>query len=114
MKNGCFEKQFFIQTIVFIKLVVSLTIVNDDLSLTIANIIFFFKNYRFFQKRSFFKNNCIKTVANRFYKKRSFSKTIVIPFLKVQNEWVVFKNDSFFPKTKRSFLKTIEKRNKDD
>ena len=27
-------------------------------------------------------------------------------------EWVVFKNDRFFPKTKRLFLKTIEKRNK--
>ena len=35
-------------------------------------------------------------------------------FLKVQNEWVVFKNDRFFPKTKRSFLKTIEKRIKND
>ena len=31
-------------------------------------------------------------------------------FVKVQNEWVVFKNDHFFPKTKRSFLKMIEKR----
>ena len=50
-------------------------------------------------------------VTNRF-KKRLFSKTIVIRFLKVQNEWVVFKNDRFFPKTKPSFLKTIEKRNK--
>jgi len=44
--------------------------------------------------------------------RKSFSKTIVICFLKVQNEWVVLKNDSFFPKKKRSFLKTIEKRNK--
>ena len=46
------------------------------------------------------------------YKKRSLivlKKTIVIRFLKVQNEWVVFKNDRFFPKTKQSFLKTIEK-----
>ena len=37
---------------------------------------------------------------------------IVIRFLKVQNEWIVFKNVNFFPKTKRSFLKTIEKRSK--
>ena len=36
---------------------------------------------------------------------------IVICFLKVQNEWVVFKYDHFFQK-KRLFLKTIEKRNK--
>jgi len=28
---------------------------------------------------------------------------ITIRFLKVQNELVVFKNDRFFPKTKRSF-----------
>ena len=41
-------------------------------------------------------------------------KKIVNRFLKVQNECVVFKNDSFFPKTKRSFLKTIEKRKKTD
>ena len=37
------------------------------------------------------------------------TKTIVIRFLKVQNEWVVFEIDSFFQKTKRSLLKTIEK-----
>ena len=37
---------------------------------------------------------------------------IVIRFLKVLNELVVFKNDRFFPKMKRSFLKTIEKLNK--
>ena len=28
--------------------------------------------------------------------KRSFSKLIVIHFLKLQNEWVVFKNNRFF------------------
>ena len=37
---------------------------------------------------------------------------IVIHFLKVQNERVVLKNDPFFLKTKRSFLKTIEKQKK--
>ena len=54
-----------------------------------------------FQKRSFLK-------------KPSYKKTsqIIIRFLKVQNEWVVFKNDRLFPKTRRSFLKKIEKRNK--
>ena len=54
----------------------SLTIVNDDPSLTIVNIIV---NKIFFQKRS----------------QIVLIKTIAIRFLKVQNEWVVFKNDSF-------------------
>ena len=54
----------------------------------------------FFSKAIVFKNNRMKTVSNRL-------KTIVIYFLKVQNEWFVFKNDCFIPKTKRSFSKTI-------
>ena len=52
----------------------------------------------FFPKAIVFKNNRMKTVSNRL-------KTIVIYFLKVQNEWFVFKNDCFIPKTKRSVLK---------
>ena len=65
-----------------------LTIVNDDLSLTIVNIIVnkknqIFKSDRVLKKQSY-KNG-----------RKSSLKTIV-----------------FFPKTKRSFLKTIEKRNK--
>ena len=47
-----------------------------------------------------------------FFQKRSIFKTIVIRFLQVQNEWVVFKKDRFFPKTKQLFLKMIKKRNK--
>ena len=50
-----------------------------------------------------FSKNRIKTIV---------FKTVVIRFLKVQNEWVVFKNDCFYPKTKRSLLKTIGTRNK--
>ena len=65
----------------------SLTIVNDHPSLTIV----------------FLKNNRLENGRLSFLKKRSFSKTIVIRFLKVQN-------DRFFLKTKQSFLKTIEKR----
>jgi len=49
---------------------------------------------------------------NRFFKSDRFFKTIVIRFLQVQNEWVVFKKDRFFPKTKQLFLKMIKKRNK--
>ena len=78
-----------------------LTIVNDNPSLTIVNIIVNKKN---FKNDRFFKNNRIK--------KRSqivLIKTIVIRFLKVQINWVVFKNDRFFLKTKRSFLKTKQK-----
>ena len=90
-----------------------LMIVNHDPLLTIVKIIV--NKMFFFQKRSFFKNDCffktIKTVGNRFLK-TIVSKTIVIRFLKVHNEWVVFKKRDFFPKTKRSFLKTFEKRNK--
>ena len=85
---------------------------NDDPSLTIVNIIFnkmfFFQKLSFFTKAIVYKNNRIKNGKRKSF----FKKTIVIRFLKVQNEWVVFKNDRFFPKTKPSFLKTIEKRNK--
>ena len=54
----------------------------------------------------FFRNDCF---LKQSYKKRSqiiLIKTIVIRFLKDQNEWVVFKVFSIFQKTKRSFLKT--------
>ena len=80
------------KTTVFIKFVVSLTIVNynpsltivnDDPSLSIVNIIV---NRNFFQNRS----------------QIVLMKTIVIRFLKAQNE-------SIFPKTKRLFLKTKQK-----
>ena len=43
-----------------------------------------------------FKN--VRFLMEIVLKKQSFSKTIVIRFLKVQNDWVVFKNDSFFQK----------------
>ena len=44
-------------------------------------------------------------------KKRSFSKTIVIRFLHVQNQWVAFNNDRFLQKCYNSFWKR-SKRNK--
>ena len=47
---------------------------------------------------------------NRFFKSDRFFKTIVIRFLQVQNEWVVFKKDRFF--REQLFLKMIKKRNK--
>ena len=72
----------------------------------------FFQKGSFFQKRSSLKNIRIKNGRKLLFRKRSFSKTIVIRFLKVQNEWVAFKKRSFIPKTKRLFLKTIEKRSK--
>ena len=53
-------------------------------------------------------------VANRFNKNDCFQKTMAIRFLKVQNEWVVVKNDRFFSKTKQSFLKTKQKRSFND
>ena len=65
----------------------SLTIVRDDPSLTIVF------------KKQLYKNG-----------HKLFTKNV--RFLKVQNEWVIFKNYSFFPKTKLSFQKTIEKRKK--
>ena len=45
-------------------------------------------------KTTFDKIACKTTFIN--VEKRSFSKTIVFRFLKVQNEWVVFKNYRFF------------------
>ena len=50
---------------------------------------FSFKNDGFW-KSDRLKNNSIKNG------RKLFSETIVIRFLKVQNEWVVFKNDRFF------------------
>jgi len=102
---------------VFIKFVVSITIVNDnpsvtivtdDPSLTIVNIIVNIV----FSKAFVFKKQLYKKRSQIVFKKRLFSKTIAKRFLKVQNEWVVFKNDRYFPKKKRSFFKTIKKRNK--
>ena len=75
---------------------------NDDPSLTIVNIIvnkmFFFQKLSFLQKRLFKKNNRIKNGHKSFLK-----KTIVIRFLEVQNEWVVFNNDRFFQKRNHRF-----------
>ena len=59
---------------------------------------FFFSKTIFFKKAIVFKKESYKQVTNRFLKKRSFSVMVVIYFLKVQNEWVVFKNGSFFSK----------------
>ena len=80
--------------------VVSLTIINDNSLLMIVNI---FINDNFLYD-CFLKISRLKNDRQSFF--------IIIRFLKVQNEWVVFKNESFFPKTKQTFLKTILKRNK--
>ena len=84
----------------------SLTIVNDDPSLTIVNIIV---NKILFQKRSF-------SQKRSFFKKQSFSKMIAF-----KNARYSFSKSSkrvgrrsFFPKTKRSFLKTKQKRSLND
>ena len=53
-------------------------------------------------------------VANRFYKYRLYSKTIVIRFLKVKNELVVFKNDRFFPKRNDRFRKRLKNETRND
>ena len=82
--------------------------VNDDPTLTIANI---FINEKKIQKRSLFQKQYF---FKQSHKKRLLIvliKTIVFkndryPFSK-SSMWVVFKIDRFFPKTKRSFLKTI-------
>ena len=79
---------FFSKTAVFIKFVVPLTIVNGDSSLTIVNddpllmIVNLFINEKKFKNDSFFKQSYKKTIADRFI------KTIVIHFLKVQNETI--------------------------
>ena len=56
-----------------------LTIVNDDPLLMIVNL---FINEKKFKNDSFFKQSYKKTIADRFI------KTIVIHFLKVQNETI--------------------------
>ena len=84
----------------------SLTIVN-----IIVNNIFFLKR-SFFQKPQFLKKQSNKKRSQIVFIKRSFPKSIVIHFLKVQNEWVILKNDHFYHKTIRLFLKSIEKLNK--
>ena len=58
-----------------------MTIVNDNLLLKIV------------YDDSFFKNNPIKTIADYF-----LFFIIIIHFLKIRKEWVVFKNDSFSEK----------------
>ena len=92
-----------------------LTIVNDDTSnLTIVNIIghnIFFKNDLFFNKQSFFKKQSYKKRSQIVLIKRSFSKTIAIRFLKVENDWVVYKNDRFFEnETKNERLTIVYKK----
>ena len=52
----------------------------------------------FFPKQSFLKKQSYKKQSLIVFIKGLFSETIVIHFLKVQNEWVVFKNDRFFSK----------------
>ena len=67
------------------------------------------KNGRFVNDRErrpfvndrFVKNNRTKTGP------LSFSKTIVIRFLKVQNKWFVFKNNRFFQKRSDSFYNML-------
>ena len=107
-------QSFFQKTTVFIKFVFNdnplLSILNNNPSLTIVNIII---NNFFFQKGSSLKKNLYKKGCKSVLKQCSFSKMIIIWLIIIQNEWVVFKNDRFFPKTKQSFLKTIEKQKKD-
>ena len=82
------KKRSLLKTTVFIKFVVSLTIVN-----VIANK-FFFQTWSFFKKQS--------------YKKRSqivFIKTIVI-------RWVVFKNNRFLWKRNNRFWKQLKNETK--
>ena len=80
------------KTTVFIKFVVSLTIVNDDPSLSIVNIIV---NRKFVQKQSFKKRSQIVLI-----------KTIVIRFLKAQNESFFSENETIVleNKTKNDHL----------
>ena len=90
-----------------------LTIVNDDRSLTIVNDDSSLHNFQyFFFKRDRFlkKNNCINN-GHKSLKNDRFLKRSLFVFLKFKMSGSFLKR-SFFPKTKRSFLKTIEKRNK--
>jgi len=126
MAQRAFQKRPF-----FVKFVVSLTIFNDkplltifndDTLLTIVNIIvnntFFQKRpffvRLFFQKWSFFKKQSYKKRSKICFKKWSFSKRIVFRFLKVRNEWVVFKNDHFFRKRNNRFWKRLKNEAKKD
>ena len=70
----------------------SLTIDNDDPLSTIVNI--FITAFFFFKNDSFFKQS-YKNQSMIFFIKTILFKTIVIRFLNVQNEWVVFINDRF-------------------
>ena len=74
-KNRKRNDHFF--KVSFLKIVVSLTIVNGDPSITIVIIIvntFLFSKTIVFLKAIVFKNNSIKTVANRFLKNDLFQK----------------------------------------
>jgi len=116
----------FKKTTVFIKLVVSLTIINNNHFLRIVNndpflrIVYIFIIDNFFSKTIVFLKSTV--FLKQFNKKwllivlikSIVSKTNAICFLKVLNEWVVFKNDIFFQKWNDCFLKMIKKRNKND
>ena len=73
--------------------------VNDDPLLTLVNI---FINEKISKTIVFLRQSYTKRLLIVFIKK-NVSKTIVIRFLKDQNEWVVFKNDSFFRKRNDRF-----------
>ena len=106
-KNIFINDNFFSKTTVFIKFVVSFTIVNDNPSLTIVNddpsltivnddpsltIVNIFININFFSKTIVFQKD-------RFFKKQSYKKRSLIVFIKT----IVFKNDrySFSKSSKR-------------
>ena len=61
-------------------------------------------HFHFFEYIRYNNRFVIKTKTKKQKTKRSFSKTIVIRFLKVQNEWVVLKNDRFFSKKRLTTL----------
>ena len=97
----------FVVSLKIVNYNLSLTIVNDDPALTIINIcvnkIFIFNNNRFFfQKWPSFKNNRKKTVANRFYIHDRYS------FSKSSKRVVVFKNGHFFRKRNNRFWKRLK------
>ena len=146
LKRSLFQKVRFKRMVVFIKIIVSLTIDNDDPSLMIVNeekkptskgicnshwVIFkktsrsspttfklhvrrhliklhFFQERSFLQKDRFYKVSL--TIINIISKK--ISKTIVIRFLKVKNEWVVFKTICFPQKRNNHFWKRLKNETK--
>ena len=73
----------FVVSVTIVNDDLSLTIVNDDPSLTIVNIIVNKKNFKndcFLKTDRFFKNNHIKTVANRFIRNDRFQKRSLFVF----------------------------------